>query len=116
MDDEERCKQAFESVRDTAKQLITLATGIIALTVTFSNDFLKATTTGRWMVHGAWYLLLLSAAAGVWVLMAVTGALGSKRQLSHTDTFKSNITLPAILQILTFGLGLLLAVIFGARR
>lgn len=114
---DERCKAAFESVRDTAKQLIALATGVLALTVTFSKDFLGPATSGRSLVHAAWYLLLVSSAAGVWVLMAVTGSLGAKgREIDHSTVFAGNIVAPAVIQVLTFAVGLLLAVIFGVRQ
>ncbi|KQT20825.1 hypothetical protein ASG31_16700 [Chryseobacterium sp. Leaf404] len=36
----EQEKKAFDFAADTVKQLITLATGIIALTITFSKDIL----------------------------------------------------------------------------
>ena len=35
----EETKKAFEFAQDTTKQLITLATAIIALTITFAKDF-----------------------------------------------------------------------------
>ena len=99
---DERCKAAFESVRDTAKQLIGLATGVLALTVTFSKDLLGSATSGRTLVHVAWYLLLISAAAGVWVLLAVTGSLGaSGRQIDHTTVYARNIAAPAFIQVLS---------------
>jgi hypothetical protein len=38
---DERVKKAFDFAADLAKQLITLATGLIALTITFSKDFIQ---------------------------------------------------------------------------
>jgi hypothetical protein len=115
---DERCKAAFESARDTAKQLIVLSTGVLALTVTFAKDFLKNVAEDKMLVHAAWYVLLVSCAAGVWVLLAVTGTLGSRKRssVSHTDVYEPNISAPAVIQVLTFGFGLLLAVIFGVRQ
>jgi hypothetical protein len=41
MNPEERLKKAFDFSADLTKQLITLATAIITLTITFSKDFLR---------------------------------------------------------------------------
>lgn len=65
----------------------------------------------------AWYLLLVSTAAGIWVLMAVTGSLGAKDGvINHSTVYQSNIVVPSIIQVVSFGIGPLLAVIFGVRN
>lgn len=113
---DERTKAAFEGARDTAKQLTALATGVLALTVTFSKDFSRPNAEGRELVHAAWYLLLVSAAAGIWVLMSVTGSLAKETSLTHASVYKPNIVAPAAIQVLTFAAGLLLAVLFGVKN
>lgn len=115
MDD--RTKAAFDSIRDSTKQMITLATGVLALTVTFAKDFIGQAHWGRELVHFAWYAFLLSAAAGVWVLLAVSGSLGNGADaLTHRDAYGLNIRLPALVQVLSFATGLALAVVFGTRN
>ena len=115
MDD--RTKAAFESIRDSTKQMITLATGVLALTVTFAKDFIGGGAQGRWLVHAAWYAFFLSAAAGVWVLLAVSGSLGNgPDSITHKDAYGLNIRLPALVQVLSFATGLALAVVFGTRN
>jgi hypothetical protein len=73
---DERQKKAFDFAADLAKQLITLSTGLIALTITFWKDIVggQHVTTPSW-AYWSWYALVLSALCGVWVLMALTGEL-----------------------------------------
>ena len=101
-------EKAFEFVQETVKQVITLSTGIIALTITFVKDFI-----GEGAPHGAevllavaWLFYILSVICGVWTLLSVTGSLNE----GGTDVFSSNIILPAIPHVLTFVIGLGLTV------
>ena len=119
--DEQR-KQAFEFARDSTKQLITLATGIIALTVTFSKDvFGKPSPFEQLLLVGSWIFFLLSVVMGVCTLLALTGSLEPKEEpIVGTNVATrgpsirgSNVTIPSIIQILTFLIGLALTVWFG---
>ena len=111
----EQLRKAFDFAQETSKQLISLATGIIALTITFAKDFLGG-------VHGfpkflgilAWALLLASVGFGLLTLMALTGSLEPKPGDSTSPSIRgSNVTAPAVVQIVLFFLGLLVAVLFG---
>jgi hypothetical protein len=119
---DERRKQAFEFARDTTKQLITLATGIIALTVTFSKEVFGTPCPFQLLLLVAsWVFFLFSVVMGMWTLLALTGSLEPVRKLMvETDVATeepsirgSNVTIPSIVQILTFLIGLLLTVLFG---
>jgi hypothetical protein len=112
--DEQR-KKAFDFAQETSKQLITLATGVIGLTITFGKDFVGS-------VHGfprclavmSWALLLASVAFGLLTLMALTGSLEPAAGDPAAPSIRGgNVTVPAIIQVLLFFLGLLLAVLFG---
>lgn len=114
--DEQR-KKAFDFAQETSKQLITLATAIIGLTITFAKDFV-----GR--VHGvprvlaviSWTLFLISIGFGLLTLMALTGSLeenGSRTRHSAPSIRGKNITVPAMAQVVLFFLGLVTAVLFG---
>jgi hypothetical protein len=77
MDD--RQAKAFDFSQDAAKQLITLSTAVVALTITFYKDF--ATGAGhasKVLMTIGWGLFLLSIFAGVAHLFALTGALAPK--------------------------------------
>ncbi|WP_319549497.1 hypothetical protein [Desulfogranum marinum] len=109
-------KTAFEFARDTTKQLITLATGIIALEITFSKDFV---TTPDQTVYVyallSWLAFLASVFFGVWTLMALTGTLEAEKESVPVSIRGKNIKLPSILQIISFVVGLTLTVIVGVK-
>jgi len=117
MDIPKRTELAFDYARDSTKQLMTLATGVIALTITFARDFVGgAPQRLRWYVIGSWILLLISVAFGQLCLMALTGVLGSREVPPPVPSiYNGSIVAPSILQVLTFGGGLALAVVFAAR-
>jgi hypothetical protein len=106
-------KKAFEFAGELTKQLITLATAIIGLTITFIKDYLKSATPGsQSFAYWAWYSFLVSIAMGILTLATITGNL-SKSQ--NPTPYATNTTFFSILQFLTFGLGLALTVVFGVR-
>ncbi len=111
---DEQTKAAFTSAAETSKQILSLATGVITLEITFLKDVaLKAPFCLRYLLGTSWILLLLSVVAGVWALLALTGTLGSSSQLNPASISGTNIKVPAALQILLFLFGLLLSVAFG---
>jgi hypothetical protein len=72
----EKTKLAFEFARDTTKQLITLSSGIIAVTIIFAKDFVgKVDSSTQTWVLCAWGAFLVSVFFGLWTLMALTGSL-----------------------------------------
>lgn len=112
----EQKKNAFAFAQDCTKQIITLATGVIALEITFSKDFVGAlAASSRVYALLSWLSLLLSVIFGVWTLLALTGELERKEEKSEPPSIRTgNVTLPAIAQILFFIVGLGLTVVFGA--
>jgi hypothetical protein len=113
---DEQTKAAFSSASDTSKQLITLATGVLALEITFAKDVVvRLDATTKCLIGVSWILLLLSVVAGVWTLLALTGSLGQGTDLTPRSISGSNVRIPAILQICLFLSGLLLTVWFGIR-
>ena len=111
----EAAKKAFDFASETTKQILRLSTGIIALTITFSKDFVhqvpaKAVTFLVW----AWLAYLLSILFGIWTLMALTGTLQPKADAANPPRiWGSNVTRPASFQILSFLVGLALTICFG---
>jgi hypothetical protein len=99
MDD--RKKMAFSFASDLTKQLITLATAVIGAVVTFGDKLLFLNVTGPL----AWALAIygLSAVAGGFALMALTGQLGSPKLDENTcSAYAPGVRIFAALQILTF--------------
>jgi hypothetical protein len=101
---------SFEFAKETVSQLITLATGVIGVSVTFAKDVRsKVTSHDRKWLFRSWIALLLSVVCGVWTLMALTGTL-CKGTVPLDAIYESNITIPASLQIVIFlaGIGMLI--------
>jgi hypothetical protein len=114
----EQEKKAFDFAADTTKQLITLATGIIAITITFSKDILGASLlTNSTFIFISWGLFILSIVSGIWSLLALTGNLqpmAPSNQAESPTINSNNIRVPVFFQIICFIFGLMFTVIFGA--
>ena len=111
----DKLKKAFDFAQDTTKQLISLATGIIAITITFTKDILGNLPPGTKVYLGlSWLIFFLSIIFGVWALLAMTGSLEPKKGEKESISIRgSNVTLPSALQIISFLLGLALAIVYG---
>jgi hypothetical protein len=73
---EENQKKAFDFAAETTKQLITISTAIITLTVAFSRDILGgAENSPKTLLVSTWTIFILSIICGVLTLMALTGTL-----------------------------------------
>jgi len=119
----------FTSTADLTKQLITLSTGILALSITFIKDILKSDKSlVTWKLTTSWVVYLLSITSGIWTMMALTGTIfeatcnpalqnNCKPDFLNQYAFPygSNISVPLGLQILLFltATGFLIA--FGAQ-
>ena len=114
---DERLKKAFDFAQDSTKQIITLATAIITVTITFSKDFIGSVPPhARGFALASWLCFLVSVFFGLWTLLALTGTLEPVAGSSSKPSIRGkNVTLPSALQILTFFVGLLLTVVFGLK-
>lgn len=121
-------QKAFDFAADTTKQLITLSTAIIALTITFSKDIIGAANIANsTSIFWAWGLFIASVIFGIWTLMALTGTLQPMKKAKTDEETESettnkeeqiningsNVKLPAGLQILSFIAALVFTVSFG---
>lgn len=135
----EEHKKAFDFASDVTKQLITLSTVIITITITFSKDIITFTdTSAKNYLFWAWILYILTIFFGIWTLMALTGSLQPmKKQAKKTETNggdnseisesveevqdiaqecsinSGNIRVPSILQIVCFIVALSLTITYG---
>jgi hypothetical protein len=108
-------EKAFESAGQTVREMLALATGVIALTVSFAGDLIpRGSRAVPWMT-AAWITLSASIFFGILTLMAITGNL-SRAAKTNTppDPFAKNIIVFANLQVWLCFLGLLLTIRFGA--
>jgi len=123
-------EEGLKTALETTKQIITLSTGVVALTVTFLEKIVEPQGgTGRHVpgtLKIAWICFGLAVAFAVWTLMAITGSMNAldrqARQLSlnkaqkrATETLAdgTNIRLPAVLMLLLFALGTALVIATG---
>lgn len=126
-------QKAFDFAADTTKQLITLATGIITLTITFSKDIIGASElSNSKLIIWSWGLFIFSIFCGIWSLLALTGNLQpmkNKKKIENKNIEDpnsnvnkceisintKNVKIPSILQISSFIIALLFSVLFGAN-
>jgi hypothetical protein len=114
MNADERIKKAFDFSADLTKQLITLATGIITITITFSHDFVKNPAAApKGLAYTAWYFFLASIFFGILTLSALTGDLDAKDKTAEPTIFKPNIIIFSVPQFLTFFAGLAYTILFA---
>lgn len=124
MDD--RTKKAFDFAADSIKQLLTLSTAIIALTITFSKDLVGTVPKeDKLILTLAWVGFFLSILFGIGALLALTGTLEPRKIEKNVEEKQNpqvpasirggNVTVLAGLQILTFLAALILTIVFGAK-
>jgi hypothetical protein len=108
----ERTKKAFDFAADAAKQVLTLSTGIVALTITFQKDIGANVVGGPRILLGVTLVVyFLAVAFGVWSLHALTGSLGSGNK--RVSIYDPNIVLPAVLQLGAFVVATGMIVLFA---
>lgn len=112
---DDRTKLPFSAAQDAAKQVLTLTTGIVAITVTFAKDLAKdaAASDQGWLL-AAWVLFAIAALAGVLTLLAITGTLANLSAMpTGREIYGRNIRIVAAVQMLAFGIAMMLTVIYG---
>lgn len=101
--------KSFEFAQETAKQLITLGTGIIVLSIAFLADVAEdSSPKGIGFLQVAWLLFLASIPFGILTLMSLTGNIARA-----ADIYAPNIKVLAGCQIILFFAALVLTVVFG---
>ena len=96
---DEPVQKAFDFASDSTKQLITLSTAILALTITFNKDVLQSVSSSSInTLISAWIVYLVSIFFGVLTLLALTGTLDprkDKNQQESVDTANVEAKKPA---------------------
>lgn len=111
---DEPSKKAFDFASDVTKQLITVASAIVTVTVTFSKDTPAA---ARNWAYGAWLFFVVSILLGFGALMCMTGELQPKSNNGvgndRASIWRRNITFFSGAQIVVFLIALSLTAWFG---
>lgn len=111
-----RDEKGFDFALDLTKQLITVATAVIALTITFLTDVAKDASawTAVWLQF-AWVLYLVSIAFGIFTLMALTGTLADPKAKAPPSINAGNVRLFALAQQFSFFVAVALTLVFGFK-
>jgi hypothetical protein len=122
-----RRQKSFDYYLEAAKQLITLATAVIAFTVTFAKDFVGGTSPfGKWVAAFAWGFYLCSIVCGLFAVYTLTGQLdpgsdevgaadpsAEKSALPPPSIWAGNVQRTVKSQQTMFALGLAFSILFG---
>jgi hypothetical protein len=113
---DEQTKTAFEFARDITIQLITLATGVIALEVTLLKDIVEnAPEAVRMWALASWIVFGLSIVFGVATVLALTGTLQPKDSSKTPKIWEPSVRRFSGAQIVSFLVGLSMTIIFGGK-
>lgn len=108
--------KAFDFAQDATRQLITLSTAVIALTVTFLTDVVKAASSGSARVlQLAWICYFISIVFGVFTLLGLAGNLERPGKTGKPSIYRLNIRVSSHVQVLSFCIAVLLTFVFGWR-
>jgi hypothetical protein len=111
---DDQAKQAFTSVSDWTKQILTLSTGIVTLTIAFADKiFGPLSTSEKTFLYIGWVIYAVAILAGVMVLGALAGTLSKAGDLKAKDVYAWNVRLFALIQLGGFFLGTVALVVFG---
>lgn len=99
--------KGLDFATDLAKQIITVATGTLALTVTFAEKFDPdgaPPVAVPLSMPLAWLFYVLAITGAVWFLMAAAGSANriAKGEPGYGDIMNPNTRLPAILMVVAF--------------
>lgn len=111
---DERDQKAIDLVCDNAKQLITVAAGILTFTVTFYEKFSSAgdgTLWRLWVLVGAWIAFLASVWCGFRTIGGLTRVVAKFDKPMNVDV--NVVTRPAKWQRHFFLFGYTLVISFG---
>lgn len=106
---------AVNQVADLSRQLLTLATGIIAITISLGKDlFQSASPSALGLLRRGWLCMLTSILAGIWTLMALAGSIVATTLDPKHKIFELNVRIPSCIQILLFLYGSLLIIRYAS--
>ena len=108
MEMQEYQKKAFDFAADLTKQLITLSTSIVTVTLLFGEHFPRQSHLALW----AWILYLISTLFGLWTLMALAGTLAPLKPPPTNLDLKFNVRLPSSLQVVAFAVAVFFTILF----
>lgn len=105
--------KAFDFAQESTKQILSLSTAILTLTIAFQKDIVgEAAGSDGWALKFAWFAYLISIICGLCTLMNLAGNL-EKPQHGTPSIYQGSIRLFSTLQVVTFGAGAAFTLWFG---
>ena len=102
----------FDYAKDAIAQVITLSSAILAVSLTFSQNWaVRATPGEKRILQTSWAAFLLAIIVGVWAMLAIAGVAFR----GGGDLRGWSVRLPWMLEVLAFLAGLGLLTWFGYR-
>lgn len=106
--------KAFDFANEVTKQLITLSTAILALSVTFVDKFAALEGGDPGFLKWSWILLITSVVLGLITLSGLTAQLQPKRgDTANPSIWAKPVVIPSSLQYLSFLAALVLLMLFA---
>lgn len=110
----EQRQKAFDFCADATKQLLTVATAVVTLTITFAKDFVvNVRPSAKIWAYLAWGGYLASIVCGVITLYALTAELEPTAPMHRPASIRKGASGWSFLQQLFFVVALILTVVFG---
>jgi hypothetical protein len=108
--------KSFDLAQDTTKQVLTLSTAVVTITVAVLKDLARdAPADARTLLAISWGLFVLSIFGGVCTLLNLAGRVPGGPAPRDAGINAPAIRCFSIMQMLTFALAMAATVYFGVR-
>jgi hypothetical protein len=104
--------KAFDFAKEWTTQLFTVASAVVVFSATFYKDILGDVHKFPIILELSWLLFLISIGIGFLVIGAISRELNDAGDATKLNIYSGNVAWPAFLQLLSFGLALLLFIVF----
>ncbi|MEQ8805927.1 MAG: hypothetical protein RLN77_09030 [Rhodospirillales bacterium] len=113
----DRIEKSFEFANEIGKQIITLSTGVLALSATFFEKIAKESGDNIILLYWSWSLFISSIILGIITMGALTSQLAPKLEApDHIPSINSvNVKIPAVSQWLAFIAAMILFLVYVAK-
>ncbi len=106
--------KAFDFAQDTTKQILTLASAIITVTVTFLlGDLKNVSSSAQTVIEIGWGVYVLSILFGVLTLLNLSGNLERPGDGKSPSIYAGSIRCFSALQVITFVIAVGVTIAFG---
>ncbi|MFC4991096.1 hypothetical protein [Rubritalea tangerina] len=110
------CPEATKLALDLSKQLITLSTGSVALSITFFKDVITNNQHKRAFLYSSWILFALTLVVGLLVHMTITGRMAQASSENLAVALAPDVRIVIGIQILFFICAILSFITYAIRN